>query len=266
MKNIFLITTSILLAIIIQSCASKEDQAAEQPMIQKVVLPTVLEKGLKAHGGLELWRKMKAMDFSFSRGPEIEHQKIALDNRKALITRDSVQVGYDGKEVWVAPNKAAFGKSSARFYHNLIFYFYAMPFVLADDGIIYEEVPNRVLDGKSYPGVKVSYKSGVGDAPDDYYIAYFHPETKELYLLLYTVTYYNGGPSDKYNALVYESWQDVFGLKLPLKMAGYKFVDNELGDKRYEREFTEVKLSSEAFDESIFNMPKIAEIDSLIQH
>jgi len=256
-----LLVTPIFLFIACQPTATE----TPVPTKPQVKLPMVLKKGLEEHGGIEQWNKMSALTFAFNRGEEKEVQKISLGDRKSLITRDSVQVGFDGKEVWVAPNKAAYGKGSARFYHNLIFYFYAMPFVLADPGIIYEEVSARVIEDISYPGVKISYHDDVGDAPDDYYIAYFHPETSELYLLLYTVTYYQDGPSTKYSALVYDSWQEVNGLKLPLKMVGYKFENDTLGAKRYERSFEGVTVSEKAFESGIFDMPEVAEIDSLIK-
>ena len=53
-----------------------------------------------------------------------------------------------------------------------MFYFYAMPFILADDGIIYEDVAALKFEGKSYPGIKISYESGVGESPEDEYILY----------------------------------------------------------------------------------------------
>ena len=51
-------------------------------------------------------------------------------------------------------------KGIPKFYYNLMFYFYAMPFILADDGIVYEDVKPLDIEGKSYPGIKISYESG----------------------------------------------------------------------------------------------------------
>jgi len=266
MKKIQLISL-LAIALFLSACESSSTKT-EKDAIQEVSVdfPEILKKGITAHGGLERWQSMKALAFNLQQGDIEEQHKTSLSNRKALIERDSVQVGFDGDQVWVTPNKAAFGKGSARFYHNLIFYFYSIPFVLADPGIIYEEVPVREIEGVSYEGVKISYHDGIGDAPTDYYIAYFHPETHELYLLLYTVTYFNGSPNEKYKALVYETWQEINGFKLPLKMTSYKFENDTLGAKRKERLFTQVDISEKPFDDQIFAIPNGAEIDSLIQH
>ena len=260
----------LLLVVFSFAIGCSEKKEASKASISKEAisdrkLPAVLEDGITAHGGLAQWNKMKALSFSFKRGETMETQKIALDNRKCFIKREGAfELGFDGDQVWVTPNKTAFGKGSPRFYHNLLFYFYAIPYVLADPGIIYEEVTPRVIDGKTYPGIKIAYQDSVGDAPDDYYIAYFDPDTGLLYLLLYTVTYYEGAPNEKYNALIYPEWEKVNGLQLPKKMAGYKFAAGTIGDKRYERIFENIQLSEVAFPDGLFERPEGAEIDSLL--
>lgn len=231
-----------------------------QPVIN---LPKELASALEAHGGLERWQSMKTLEFEIERADSTEHHLIDLTNRKVLLSHPNYKLGFDGQDVWVSPNKEAFGKGSARFYHNLIFYFHAIPFVLADPGINYEILPQRELDGKTYDAVKISYNDGVGDAPDDYYIAHFDTETHLMKLLLYTVTYYSGESNDKYNALVYDEWEEVNGLLMPKLMKGYKFSEDQLGDLRYERPFENIKLSTEAPDQSLFEMPETAEIDPL---
>ena len=229
-------------------------------------LPAELIAGLNAHGGLGAWSKMKMMEYTLGEGDAAETHLINLANRKTLISQKDFQIGFDGQEVWVAPNKNAYreGKSSARFYHNLNFYFFAMPFVLADPGINYEILPQKEMDGKTYDGVKVSYNEGVGDSPEDYYIAYFDSETHQMYLLLYTVTYYSGEANEKYRALVYDNWETVNGLLLPKTLKGFTYEDGELGETRYEKVFENLKLSETAPEEGLFEMPAEAEIDSLI--
>lgn len=252
-----------------QSPANKEainEESTTEETLPKVEIPQALADGLKAIGGLDRWNEMHFLQYDITRRGKTETHLTNLKNRKILITHSDYKIGFDGKEVWVAPNKAAFSGSSARFYHNLLFYFFAIPYVLADPGINYEILPEKELDGKTYIPVKVSYNEGVGDAPDDYYIAHFDKETHKMYLLLYTVTYYQGATSEKYNALVYEEWQKVNGLQVPKIMKGYKYENGALGELRYESIFSNVSLSTTPADEAMFEMPVQAEIDSLIKH
>ena len=261
----------LILVIIVSACqesspSEQQPEATVQEAPELPALPKALSQGLEAHGSLERWQKMRTLEYDIDRGGSPEHQLIDLHNRKVHLSHENYTVGFDGTEVWVAPNKAAFGKGSARFYHNLIFYFHAIPFVLADPGIQYEELPQKEFEGKLYDAVKISYNKGVGDAPDDYYIAHFDTETHLMKWLLYTVTYYSGAPGEKYNALLYDEYEEVNGLKVPKLMKGYKYEDGELGELRYERPFNNIKLSESAPDQSIFEMPEAAEIDTLITH
>ena len=153
-----------------------------------------------------------------------------------------------------------------RFYHNLIFYFYAIPFVLADPGINYEVLPDRTINGKDLTAVKITFNEGVGDAPDDYYIAHFDKTTNELYLLLYTVTYFSGETNENFGAIVYDEWTVVNEVKLPKVMKGFRYQADTLGAQRYVRNFDRIKISEEALVNSLFEIPENSEIDTLIQH
>ena len=81
--------------------------------------------------------------------------------------------------------------------------------------------------------------------------------------LLYTVTYYSKEPGKKYNALHYNNWKEFNGLKLPTAMVGYKTSGDTITEKRYESLFENIEISENAFEQSIFDMPANAEIDSL---
>lgn len=241
--------------------ATKEIIAAN-----KKIMPKALLQGIEAHGGLERWYELETWAYSIDRNEKPEHHFIDLKTRKALITHPDYTIGFDCKEVWITPDKAAFGKGSPRFYHNLRWYFHAFPFVMADPGINYEVLPQKEMNGRTYDAIKISYNAGVGDAPDDYYIAHFDTETHQMYMLLYTVTYFQGKPGDKYNALIYDDWIKVNDLLVPRSMTGYKYADGKLGDKRYDRPFLDIELTTTPADQSKFEMPAGAEIDELIKH
>jgi hypothetical protein len=193
----------------------------------------------------------------------IDHQLIDLKTRKVLITSDTYTIGFDGNEVWVTPDKEAYKGNSARFYHNLQFYFFAIPFVLADPGTYHESLGKKEFQGVNWDVLKTSFDNQVGDAPDDYYLTYSDPQTHQLKLLLYTVTYFSRNVNGNFNARVYDSLQEAGGLLVPAKMISYRWENGILGEKRSETSFRNVRFSKEAPDAAQFVVPEDAYIDKL---
>ncbi|MEL6812920.1 MAG: DUF6503 family protein, partial [Bacteroidota bacterium] len=152
---------------------------------------------------------------------------------------------------------------NARFYHNLMFYFYAMPFVLGDDGINYTAVGSTRLDGKDYYGVKVSYLDGVGDSSNDEYILYFDPETNVMSWLAYTVTYGKEEKSDRWSYIKYGKWNPVNGITLPKSLTWYKVEDGKPTEERSTMEFDKITLTETILDDDVFAKPDGATIAEL---
>lgn len=271
MKNVLYCSLALALA----ACSSNPEQAAtttaaptETPVAAKRELPKLLQQALEAHGGLAAWQQFGTMSYQLSGtlGGETREEKQLIDlrTRQVRVKGPTYQLGLnDQNQLWVSPNKAAFGKMSARFYHNLYFYFFAIPFVLADEGTKYEDLGTQTVAGKSYRALKVTYEDGRGDSSGDAYIAHFNPETYRLELVLYTVTFFEPGKEATYNALLYPEWQQVNGLLLPTRMEGHKFADNQIGELRYQGTFSQVELTAAQPQASLFAMPKEAEVDSL---
>ncbi|MDZ7646634.1 MAG: DUF6503 family protein [Cytophagales bacterium] len=201
----------------------------------------------KAHSGFNQWAEMKTLKFS----KDGEHQLIDLNSRKVLVEGEKRTIGFDGKDVWVVPDSLTNG---ARFYHNLYFYFYAMPFVLGDPGIHYEDVGSKELFGMNLHGIKISYGDGVGDSPKDNYVLYYDEESNTMKALMYTVTYRSQESSDKFSLIKYDAWQDVNGVLLPQKIQWYNFKNDSIGEIRNEVLFTEVSLSKDLVDQNLFTI------------
>ncbi|UII31331.1 DUF6503 family protein [Fulvivirga ulvae] len=266
MKYKLLIILVVMVSCGKQSSQENTDSTDISTEEEVVSYPTLLQNALKSHGGLQQWQAFNSLqyDVKTTLGSEkTETQLIDLKSRKVLITGSNYTLGMDGSNVWVSPDKATFGDMPPRFYHNLIFYFFAVPFVLSDPGIQYEDLGERSVAGQNYRALKISFKEGVGDADDDLYIAHFNPDTYQLELLLYTVTYFSGEKHENYNALRYTDWQKVNGLLVPAVMEGYKFQSDSIGELRYRAEFSNVVFSEEVPDQALFDMPENAEIDSL---
>ncbi|QDU71257.1 DUF6503 family protein [Mucisphaera calidilacus] len=108
---------------------------------------------------------------------------------KARMTlADGTILVFDGNNAWVTPEDSAV--QMARFHLLTWPYFLAAPMKLADTGVMYEEVGEVLLTAEqSYPGLKLTFASGVGDAPDDWYILMKDPDTDALRAMAYIVTY-----------------------------------------------------------------------------
>ena len=218
-------------------------------------LPPEFQQVLEAHGGLSRWQEQQRLEYDIYRENElVDHQLIALRTRKVLLSNDTYKIGYDGTDYWVSPDTAAFD-GDVRFYHNLQFYFMALPFLFADPGIRYEALEPRDFQGNAYDVLRITFEPGVGDASDDEYIAYFDQDSHQLTLLLYTVTYFSGEPGQDYNARWYQEWQAVNQLLLPKKVVGYQWNNGALGEERSTTEYRNVTLDEIPPDESVFLAP-----------
>ena len=222
-----------------------------------------LDRGIAAHGGIQKWQSYGMLAYDMHRGEATERHVIDLYKRRTRQTAENFEIGYDGSEVWIMPNKEAFGGSPS-FYNGLYFYFFGIPFVLADPGANREALGRVLVDSTEYDAIKISFDAGIGGSPDDYYIAHFDPESHRLRFVLYTATYFGGEPSEAYNALVYETWQDIGGLTLPETLQWYVWDGErrQFGEARGGASFSNVKLEAESPDATLFVRPEGAEVDT----
>ena len=158
------LTTLLIIVLVTISC--KTESKIE---IKKENFPETLGKVFAKHGRIDNWRSARTL--SFNKGEEAH--TVDLWRRKTVINSPKYSMGFDGTNVWVSEKDSSTYKENKSFYYNLFFYFYAMPFVLADNGIIYSEADPITFDGVSYPSVKIFFKANVGTPPDDNYILYY---------------------------------------------------------------------------------------------
>ena len=253
MKKLFPLFFAI---VFMASCApapesTKDTKAVVQEAKPTHSIPAFYKKVLDAHGGLDRWNAQKSI--SFNKG---DTHFVDLNNRNEIITKeDAYTLGFNGNEMWISPNRDSFPGKEPRFYHNLHFYFLALPFVLADPGVTLTEEGMKEINGKNYNVIKATFGNGVGDAPEDQYILYTDPESHRIEVTNYSVTYFDKSNATKYSAMTYE-WQDVDGLIIASSYAGYKWENDTLGEKRYEATIESVSFSKEAPGPSAFAAPE----------
>lgn len=224
---------------------------------------------IEAHGGLEKWFSNGVLRFHFDYKPlngsirRNSYQTVnqwSVQSVHELASNREVKFGWDGEHAWSYPDTAIL-PLNPRFWSNTPFYFLGLPFVLADEGIVFHSMKQDSLDGQVYDLVKVTYEKETGDAPDDFYVIYLDPSTHQLVALRYIVTYPgffpDGGHSPE-KIMKLKALQKVDSIYLS---TGYKTYWWTGGVGEW---ITDIDVSEVSFDDELSNdffvMPKGAKI------
>lgn len=119
---------------------------------------------------------------------------------------------WDGENAYLFPDTIAYEKT--RFDVLTWSYFFAAPYKLNDPGAKHEYLASKMLNDQAFSALKLSFESGVGDSPDDWYVVYQDQESKLLAALAYIVTYgksKEAAESDPH-AITYEAYTEVDGI------------------------------------------------------
>lgn len=117
-------------------------------------------------------------------------------------------------------------------------YFFMAPYKFSDEGTIWQKLSDMKLEGKNTNRAKLTFESGTGDAPDDWYLVHSNPENNRVEYIGYIVT--GGGASvedAEKNARVikYSDYQMVDGIPVAYKWEFFDYSpEHGLGDKRGE--------------------------------
>ena len=101
-----------------------------------------------------------------------------------LKTRDATVI-YDGKSCWVTPASAEL--PGARFHAQTWPFVIAAPFELHRDGVRVEDLGVMRLQEKPYRAAKVTFRKGMRDAADDWFILYADPVTFQVRAMGYSI-------------------------------------------------------------------------------
>ena len=259
MKNQILFFT---LSLVLFSCNEKTSKPKEvdtntNSISAENIYPEALIQVFEAHGGLKSWKKQRTLTYTIPKPDNPEIHYTDLLSRKDKIETPSYEMGFDGEGPWLL-NKTKPYEGNVEFYHNLMFYFYAMPFVLADDGIQYSETESLHFEGMDYPGIQITYNAGVGTSPKDEYYIHYHPDTFEMVWLGYTVTYRTGEDSDNIKWIRYNDWGMFNGIKLPNSISWYSYEGRTIKELRNTVPFENVKLSEIKKPFSFYKKPEQA--------
>ncbi|MGB3776031.1 MAG: DUF6503 family protein [Leeuwenhoekiella sp.] len=260
MKLVYLLGMSTILFL---SCGEKKVEMEEKSsaLLDKVQETSNYPENMKiifeAHGGIARWKNMNSLYFERAMGEDFEKTTVDLKTRKSITETNNYTLGYDGDKTWLVQDSTYMNPDRAGYMYNLMFYFLAMPFVLADEGINFSNADTLKIDGAEYPGVRISYKDGTGSSDKDEYIVYSDPETHKMKWLAYTATFGSEERSKNFSYIKYANWKDVNGLSLPTLLQWYEVEDGKpTNTLRSEQLFSNLKLSSQELETGIFEKPE----------
>lgn len=250
----------IIPALVFITCKNnpQKEVIAEELQLEEVSnksYPEDLVTVFNAHGGLHNWKAQRVLSYEIPKPDLKELHTIDLWTRNDRVDTEKYSMGSKNEKVWLSDDGENY-KGDAVFYHNLMFYFYAMPFVLADDGIHYGETEALEYEGKSYPGIRISYDSGVGTSPKDEYFIHFDAETHKMAWLGYTVTYRTGEISENVKWIRYDDWQEIDSLILPKSITWHNYEGTKILEARSTVNFENVTLTENAKPEGYFAKPE----------
>lgn len=220
--------------------------------------PYELTQIFRQHGGIHTWNSMSTLQFSIPRDNGDETITTDLKNRYSLINRPLHQLGFDGKNIWTFQKDTAAFKGNAIFSYNLMFYFFSMPFVLGDNGIMYDSADTLYYNNYKFPGIRISFGSDIGSSPKDEYILYYNEKNYQMEWLAYTATFFSGEKSNNFNIIKYEEWQIANDLLLPKTIQWHEYHEGKVGAPKNLVTFEKVNLSEKSKPIEFFKAPKEA--------
>ena len=159
-----------LWVLVIISCSQPQKEVKEAQKPEDPSYPAFMSKAFQTHN-IEAWNKARTLKYELPKDEGSEKHTIDLKSRKVLLTSDEWTIGFDGSDVWLTPDSTA--HNNPRFYHNLYYYFFGLPYLANDPGVNLSNQGKAVVNGKEYSKVLMTFGENVGDAPDDQYILYF---------------------------------------------------------------------------------------------
>ena len=227
--------------------AAATDRLSSSDPAQKVL------RAINAMGGLEAWYGNGPLYYRFNYQPLDDGTPrdtyITNDYRRSravhqLASDTTVRYGFDGTDAWSPKGEKVEGMSP-RFWALTPYYFVGLPFVLADEGINFEELPATEMDGNTYDMVRVTYEQGTGDASGDFYVLYLNQETGMLDALRYVVSYpgfFPDGGTTPEKLMKHTGKTKVDGVTLPTGYTTYMWNDGDVSEP-----VTDISVTDYAF-------------------
>lgn len=208
-------------AAVLVSCGTQEVEVSTPPAAQQesqtLTPATYPDSVMAAHQAQAFFDAgVVHFDLTLSFGGSVRFEgplALATNSSAAQMTNRGRTYWTQGMEMFADTVPAS--PASARFAAYTWPYFFLLPYKLNDPGTQWSPTPYTSLDEQVYNARKLTFASGTGDAPDDWYITYADSDTGLLYAAAYIVTAGGTSVSDAEvdpHAITYHDYREVDGI------------------------------------------------------
>jgi hypothetical protein len=173
----------------ISACTQKE-KSFEKPAAEVEAVNHEFAAPIEKAHNVSGWKQNKALktDIKISFGGQTAISGTLITETggpgiRVELGGDTVAV-FDGQNTWVSPSDSAISSFNVQTWA----YFLKAPYKLNDPGTQIEPQSTTKMNGRSYHTAKLTFASGTGDTPDDWYILYRDQESDQLHAMAYIVT------------------------------------------------------------------------------
>ena len=273
MKHLNTTCNLILIIVILFSCSSsekKEDKLVETTYVGTSKSHPFAQLIEEAHAKT-LWMTKEAIKFDlvveFGGNTIIDGTMTMLTStgKTRIDLKDSINTVliFNGEKSFISPANSTFG--GARFHLLTWSYFLAAPFKLNDPGSKLEEQGNKNMFGTEVPVARLTFESGTGDTPDDWYIVFKNPDDGTLSALSYIVTF--GKSVEQANsdphAVVYKDYELIDGILLSKTWDFYGWTEENGFSKETIGKVTLSNIQFISTSEADFNVSENSKEESL---
>jgi hypothetical protein len=181
-----------------------------------------VQKSEKAHQK-EVFKSQEAIQFDikieFGGKERMDATMTLLTNSsKGLIEfKNGSKIIYDKDKVFYSADVPS--EKSVRFDAYTWSYFFLFPYKMSDGGTIWSSYNNPATNKEQFETQKLSFESGTGDAPDDWYVVYSNKETHLIEQLAYIITAKakKAEAEKEPHGIQYKDFQSVNGIPVAAK-------------------------------------------------
>ncbi|MFQ3174594.1 MAG: hypothetical protein ACI9WT_001480 [Flavobacterium sp.] len=141
--------------------------------------------------------------------------------------KNGAKIVFNKDKVFYSPNIP--NEKSVRFDAFTWEYFFLFPYKLSDPGTKWSSYNNKEGDQDKYLTQKLSFESGTGDAPDDWYVVYADKATNLIEKAAYIVTA-NGTKEEAEknpHAVQYLEYKKIDGIPIATKWLYWEWKEGE---------------------------------------
>ena len=140
----------------------------------------------------------------------------------AIITQSDTILFNKGKVYYSNPTSSS---KRVRFDAYTWSYFFLLPYKLSDPGTVLSANSQTELNNTIFNLQKLSFKNGVGDAPDDWYLLYSDTKSHLLNTAAYIVTFSKDKvqAEEDPHAIKYMNYNDVSGIPIAKRWEFYSW-------------------------------------------